>query len=387
MAWRPGTVLTWLAWGLLAVVLLSVLAGQLLGQPLLLTYVETGSMAPTLEAGDAFIAVPAAVAGPVEPGDVVVFRASVIEGGGLTTHRVVGETAEGYLTRGDANLVTDQDSGEPPVTEGQILATAFAPGGEVLVIPKLGLVAIAARGLLEGVQGWLAALLGRPGLLGSQGTALALFATGLAAYAVATWREEDGRHRRYHRTRRRAHVVDVRWLIVALSVGIALIATASMAVPLGPHEFELVSAENDAPGPRIVQAGTSETLTYTVPGGGVLPTVVVLEPASSGLAVDPDRLYVRGGETVNATVTVTAPPQIGYAPQYLREHRYLAVLPTGLILWLYGLHPWLPVLAIDGLLAGGFALLGLAWLGGGQLRVRQRAERLPTLERLRRRWF
>lgn len=384
---RIGTVLTWLSWSLLVIVLLSVLAGQLLGQPFLLTYVETGSMAPTLQPGDAFIAVPAAVGGAVEPGDVIVYRASVIEGGSLTTHRVVGETPEGYITRGDANLVTDQDSGEPPVTEGQILATALSIGDRVIVIPKLGLVAIAARELLDGLTSWLAVTLGRPGLLGAQGSALALFAAGVAAYAIATWVEEDGGRRRYLRTRRRAHVIDVRWLVLGLAVGIALIATASMAVPLGPHEFELVSAENDAPGPRIVEAGTSETLTYVVPGGGLLPTVVVLEPASSGLSVDPKQLYVRGGETVNATVTVTAPPEIGYAPQYLREHRYIAVLPRGLIIWLHGLHPWLPILAIDTLLGGGFALLGLAWLGGGQLRVRQRAERLSTLSRLRRRWL
>lgn len=387
MPGRVDTAVSWLAWGLLAIVVLSVLAGQLLGQPFLLTYVETGSMAPTLQPGDAFVAVPAAVSGPIEVGDVVVFHATTLEGGGLTTHRVVGETDGGYLTRGDANVVTDQDSGEPPVTEGQIVAVAWQVGGDVVVIPKLGLVALAARELMAAVGGWLAAALGRPGLVGAQGSALALFATGVAAYAVATWREEDGRRKRYLRTRRRAHIVDVRWLIAALAIGVAVIATASMAVPLGAHEFELVSAENDAPGPRVVEAGTSETLTYTVPGGGLLPVVVVLEPASAGLAVDPDRLYVRGGDTVNATVTVTAPPQIGYAPQYLREHRYIALLPMGLILWLYALHPWLPILAIDTLLAGGFALLGLAWLGGGQLRIRQRAERLSTVDRLRRRWL
>ena len=180
--------------------------------------------------------------------------------------------------------------------------------------------------------------------------------------------------------------MDVRWLVVALALGIAVFATASMAVPIGAQEFELIATENDAPGPRIVQVGTAENVTYTVPGGGLLPAVVVLEPASDGLAVEPDRLYVRGGERRNATVTITAPEEIGSYPQYLREHRYLAVLPTGLILRLYEVHPWLPILAIDVLLAGGFILLGLAWLGGGQLRIRSRAARLSTFERLRRWW-
>ena len=378
------TALTWVGYGLLLVVLLSVLSGQLFGQPLLLTYVETGSMAPTLEPGDAFVAIPTALAGPVEVGDVVVFEATTLDGGGLTTHRVVGETTGGYVTRGDANVVTDQDSGEPPVPEGRVLAVAWQVGDDPVVIPRLGLVAIAARSLVEGVGGWLAGLLGRPGLLGAQGSALALLALGAAAYAVATGLEPDDRRRRHLRSRRRPHVVDVRWFVLALALAVAVFATASMAVPVGPQEFELISAENDAPGPRIVAAGTSETTTYTVPGGGLLPAVVVLEPASEGLAVEPTQFYVRGGETENATVTLTAPPDIGYAPQYLHERRYLAVLPTDVIMGLYAVHPWLPVLVIDAMLSVGFALLGLAWLGGGQLRIRERTRRLSTAERVRR---
>ena len=379
------TALSWLLWGLVVVFVVSLLVGHLLGQPVLLSYVETGSMAPTLEPGDAFVAVPAAVSGEIEPGDVVVFRATVLEGGGLTTHRVVAERDGGYVTRGDANVATDQDGGEPLVSEGQIVATAWQVGGVVVVIPKLGLLAMAVSAFLTELRLGLAGAIGHPGLLGSQGFALGLFAIGIATYAVATVTEENGRRDR-RRRRRRADTVDVRWLVVALSVGVAVAASLSMAVPVGPQEFELVSAENDAPGPRVVQTGTTETLTYTVPGGGLLPAVVVLEPASDGLRVEPDRVYVRGGETRDVTVTVTAPPVIGYAPQYLVEHRYLAVVPTAAIDRLYALHPWLPVLVIDALLAGGFALLSLAWLGGGQLRLRSRTRPLSALDRLERWW-
>ncbi len=64
------------AFTLLAVlVVLSLVIGQLLGQPILLGYVTSGSMSPTLNTGDAFVAVPAPVAGEIEPGDVIVFEA------------------------------------------------------------------------------------------------------------------------------------------------------------------------------------------------------------------------------------------------------------------------------------------------------------------------
>jgi len=91
----------------LAVFLVSMVLGQVLGQPVLLGFVTSESMEPTLETGDGFVAVPAALTGPVEEGDVVTFRAEEIQGGGLTTHRVVDETDRGYITRGDANPFTD----------------------------------------------------------------------------------------------------------------------------------------------------------------------------------------------------------------------------------------------------------------------------------------
>ena len=58
-------------------VVVVIVAGQLAGQPVLLGYVTSGSMAPTLETGDGFVAVPAAVSGPIDTGDVVVFEAVV----------------------------------------------------------------------------------------------------------------------------------------------------------------------------------------------------------------------------------------------------------------------------------------------------------------------
>jgi len=78
----------------LALVVVLLIVGQLLGQPILLGYVATGSMEPTMDAGDGFVSVSSAVTGDVEEGDVVVYQARELHDGGLTTHRVVGETEE-----------------------------------------------------------------------------------------------------------------------------------------------------------------------------------------------------------------------------------------------------------------------------------------------------
>ncbi|MDR9380589.1 MAG: signal peptidase I, partial [Natronomonas sp.] len=140
---------------------MAMLVGQQLGQPILLGFVVTGSMSPTLEAGDGFVAIPPALAGDVEQGDVITFDARELEGGGLTTHRVVEETDEGYITRGDANPFTDQDGPEPPVQESQIAAVAWRFGGDLVVVPHLGTVALALQGVAAALIG---ILIGVPGV-------------------------------------------------------------------------------------------------------------------------------------------------------------------------------------------------------------------------------
>lgn len=121
----------------LLIVLLLIL-GSVLGQPVLVGYVETGSMSPTLEPGDGFIAVPTQLDSSIEEGDVVVFQAEEVQGGGLTTHRVVNKAERGFITKGDANPFTDQGNDEPPVKRAQIVATALQVNGNVVVIPSLG---------------------------------------------------------------------------------------------------------------------------------------------------------------------------------------------------------------------------------------------------------
>jgi len=137
-----------------------------------------------LSPGDGFIAIPAPIAGGIGVGDVVTFDAQEIEGGGLTTHRVVEETERGYVTRGDNNPFTDQDGGEPVVQEADIVAKALTVGGGVVVIPHLGTVAMGFQSALDSVQTWLAVTFGVRSLQGTQGLAYIFFGLSAVAYAV-----------------------------------------------------------------------------------------------------------------------------------------------------------------------------------------------------------
>jgi len=370
----PRRVLTLGAEVALVLVVASLLLGQVLGTPVLLGYVETGSMEPTLEPGDGFVAVPAAVAGDVDEGDVIVFRAEELQGGGLTTHRVVGQTERGYITRGDANPFTDQDGNEPPVKEGQIVAEALQIGGSVVVIPNLGTLVTGLQGAFSAVQQRLAVLTGSRALLGTQGLAYLLLGLSGLLYLydlVAS----DGRERDRDRDRSRDQGLSPALVVLLLAGMLVAAATAAMVVPAGTQQFGVVSAEFASENPTVIQQGESTTLPYTVPNAGLVPVVAYVEPGSDGVAIEPERVRVGGRSEATVEMTLSAPSETGYYRRFVTEHRYLAVLPMPVIDTLYDVHPWLPIVAIDAGLAGVVALLGLVLLGGRRVRVRNRSSR------------
>ncbi|TKX85354.1 signal peptidase I [Halorubrum sp. SS5] len=364
-------------------VVVSLVVGQFLGQPILLSYVETGSMQPTLSPGDGFVAIPAQIAGGIGPGDVVTFDAQEIQGGGLTTHRVVEETERGYVTRGDNNPFTDQDGGEPVVQDADVVAKALQVGGSVVVIPHLGTVAMGFQSALQSVQTWLAVTFGVRSFQGAQGLAYIIFGLSIVAYAV-DWYLNAGSRDRESRDRSRDDGTSVFAVLGVLALVLMATATAAMVVPGGTQEYGVVSAEFESENPTVIERGTSQEIEYAVPNAGLVPVYAYVTPASPGVDVEPQRLAVGSRGEASTTVTLSAPDETGYYRLFVVEHRYLAVLPPGVVDELYGVHPWAPLVAINGLLGGGIVGVGLLLLRGEPARIRSRGsrERPPLYKRL-----
>ncbi|WP_254809024.1 signal peptidase I [Natronosalvus amylolyticus] len=364
----------------LAVVIVSLLVfGSILGQPILLSFVETGSMEPTIDEGDGFIAIPTAVAGPVESGDVVVYDAQEIDGGGLTTHRVVSSSSGGYVTRGDANMVTDQDSGEPPVTDGQVVAKAWQVNGQVVTIPHLGTAVMGVESGVESLQFRLASTLGTGALLGSFGTSYLLFGFGIAVLAVSALLDRSGvATRSRSRRRSRQDVFNAKRVVLAMGLVLCLVTVGTMIAMSGSTEIGFVSSEYDSGASHVIPAGETDDRTYEIAHNGPVPVVTVVEPASDGIGVDAEPTRLERGEGFNATVSVTAPPETGYYLRSFAEYRYFAVLPTPVIVGLHGIHPWLAAAAVTTVTVGIFVLPFALLIGTGAIRTRERRRSSPT---------
>lgn len=349
--------------------IVAMFVGQLAGQPVLLSYVETGSMEPEIDSGDGFVAIPAALSSSPSEGDVVTFRAEEIEGGGLTTHRIVGETEEGYITRGDANPFTDQDSGEPPVPEEKIVAHAVQVNGDVLTIPNLG----------TGIEGFQGLLTGIVGLFGFDDTSpttvgVGLFGLGAVLLVVSVAGDRTGPPGRSRdRSRSTDDQYDTRILAVLLLVLVLLPANAAMLLPGGNTEFAVDG--NTVAETEGVDPGDEVTGDVTARNDGLIAVVTVFEPPED-VSIEPSEFSVPAGGTVQAEASLPAPEPGEQRVVSVEQHRYLGLLPESMLLSLHDRDPRLALGVINALIA--VAVLGAV---GGLLGFREVRRRDTSRDR------
>ncbi|MXV64626.1 signal peptidase I [Natronorubrum sp. JWXQ-INN-674] len=371
----------------IALALILLLVGQLLGQPILLGYVATGSMEPTMNAGDGFVAIPSVLTGSVDEGDVVVFQARELHGGGLTTHRVVGETDEGYVTKGDANPFTDQDGAEPHVTDGQIVAEAWQVNGEVVTIPHLGSAIMGVQSTAESASGTIAPVLGLTTSADSEGLGALLVAAGVALLGFGTLLDRLGPGRRETtRTRSRQNVIAFWTALGLVLLMFVTFATAAMVVPSGTTEYGLVSTETPEDDPQILAPGETGELTRTIENAGYLPIVVVHEAESRNVATDPSTQTIGIRSSGETTVQLTAPETTGEYTRHVGEYRYLTVLPPSVLVWLHGLHPLAAIAAVNGVIVGVAVAVVLVLFGHNDLRMRSGGSHVSLSTRLERKF-
>ncbi|MFB6103924.1 MAG: S26 family signal peptidase [Halobacteriaceae archaeon] len=356
--------------GILLVAIVAVVVGQLLGQPFLLGFVETGSMRPTLDPGDGFVAVPPALVGGVEAGDVITYRAVELHGGGLTTHRVVEVTDAGLVTAGDANPFTDQAAGEPRVPMDRVVAVAIQVDGHVLVIPELGTAIGAVESVVTEVQAQLATLFGTRSFLGVRGLAVLLLAASIVGYIADVLTAHPRKSRRRDRDRTTGYRPAQLVFIVAIIV--ALAATVAMVAPSG---VEVYPFDSVAPGASVqggIVAGTERSVETTVTNAGLVPTYVVFTTDNEGVSVPQDPVLLGPRDRATVPITLTAPTEPGRYWRTVTHHRYLAVLPPSVVMAAHTIHPWLAIAAVDVTIVAGFLVAGHLLVGRGRIRVTER---------------
>ncbi|AHG01253.1 hypothetical protein HALLA_02425 (plasmid) [Halostagnicola larsenii XH-48] len=371
-------------WLQFALVVLVVLVGlfSLLGQPMLV-FVETGSMEPTLEPGDGYVAVPEMFAGEIEQGDVILFEAKELgDDGELTTHRVDAVTDEGYITKGDANPFTDQEDEEPLVQDEQIRSVGLEVGGDLVVVPGLGAVVETITGVFDTIQDRLFSSVGLEPP-GSGAFSLGVLGLSVTAYLALSARDTFGRETTTGRSRRegaRSGAV----VIVVLLLVVLVPLNLTMLLPSGVYQYEIVSSNAPGDGEQTIEAGSSAAVPYPLTNGGQIPMVVILEPASEGVTIEKHQYHLSRSSTESASVTMQAPEETGTHYRFVEETRYAMVLPPTVIGALHSVHPVVALFAINVPVVAVLTLLGIGLLGTGRMRLRSRSRGLSMGAHLRR---
>jgi len=352
------------AFWVLAVMVAILVVGNLLGYPVLFGFVETGSMSPALDAGDGFISVPSFLTGAPEPGDVVVYEAEEVQGGGLVTHRIVEKTDRGYVTKGDSNPFTDQDGGEPYLERGDVLSEALSVGGTVVEIPKMGSFIMYVRGLLVGLFG----ILGVGSVLGSEISGIFLLSAGVVLFLISILSQE-GRVR--ERSTSRPTGNRGTFILVGLMLLVVLVP-ANYAMVAPGQEYII---EPDVPEDQDITETDSKV---TVRNNGVIAMAVIIEPASDSLSVEEGFLELPGGEEV----TTSAVPTERKQRYVLTEHRYFIILPSSVISLLHSVSPFAALLAINAIISVGVVGLAFSLVGFGGTHDRGRTRKRDRKKRL-----
>jgi signal peptidase len=351
----------------LVTIALALVIGQALGQPVLIGYVETGSMVPTLAVGDGFVAIPTALAGEVGVGDVVTFEAQSIGGGGITTHRIAEETPEGYITRGDGNTFDDQDAGEPPVQKSQIVAVVFEINGEILVLPSIG-------NATQAVQEGIGSALGVVGAGDLTSNSIGTVTTGTGVVLIATsliYGFFTSGKRPTTRSTSRGDLLDSWWILLAIVVVLLLPLMTSMLIPSETSTVQILSMNTEGgPEPTRIEAGTTNEMTYSVENGLFVPTVVVLESRSPGVQFSDSVVHLSGGEKRELSLALSAPEQTGPYARSRSEHHYLHVLPTPIIVALHRIHPYVAMGTISSMLIAPIGILFVLLIGFRPISIR-----------------
>lgn len=362
--------------GLIGLLLLS----QLLGQPFIV-FVETGSMAPTLEPNDGYIAVPALFAGEPQEGDIILFMSQELGGGELTTHRVEAVTDEGYITKGDANPFTDQDGDEPVVSDGQIRSVALTMGSDPVRIPGLGAFVV---GINDGIRSVSTAVFSAFGMDAPEITTIStgILAGGLVLYIFSVATGTTGKR---SRSRSKGSILQNAVVIIAILTLVVIIPlNFSMLLPSGVYQYEIISSTSPTDNEQIIEAGGSSEVTYAMRNSGHLPVLVFLEPAGEGVEVQDTQTYVPRRSTVETSVTMHAPEETGSYLRFVREHRYLVVLPPSLIAALHEIHPVAAFAGINLVVTAFVIIVSVGTIGTDRVRLRSRRRELSIGEEIKR---
>lgn len=306
--------------GLSVVVAVAVLVAFQLTMPVSLSYATSGSMAPTIQEGSAYLVVHTE---SVETGDIITFYSARQEE--YVTHRVVDRTDEGYITKGDANTETDQSIGIPPVPPSSVVGVVFSVAGHPLTVPGAGPILANVQTYSLLIVAFIGIVLGYDSLTGDRRNSL--------------------------RSRDILRVGDIVSVLLITSFVACLLV---IGMGGSSHVLTQVVTMEGTAADHTIERGESATRTISV-DTRTLPLTTLYVDVDGADVID----RTEGESSLHLTVRIPPRDTIGLHRVHLRTYPYPRTLPYGVVDALHDVH-W--TVALLGTLTPVFLPLTLAYL-------------------------
>jgi signal peptidase len=341
MSMKIGDILTLLA----VVFLLTSVMGFILDRPVLISYVTSDSMTPTLNKGDLFLINPFSKG---KTGDIIVFKIN----GHWTVHRIYAETSEGYITKGDNNVATDQqDNRNSAVKKEDVVGTVVTIFNKPVKIPYVGIY----------IQEFSKS---------TKNLYIAVIVIVLGSILLTGGKERV-------RKKRSKRVIKLKYktlytIVSAITIAIILI---SIVATWGTIGFNYASTLAGGQKEGWYLPNTEFDRPIILKNRAFYPMYYILSPKGDRITLDKtDFILMRNGkESVDVHVKVPADTKIYY--EQIDVYTYPPLLPVDIIKKLWNLNPYLPLVTFSLEIAGVLVIVYLATGSGEEEIVKMKMRR------------
>jgi len=306
--------------------MLTSIAGYLLDRPILISYVTSESMSPTLEKGDLFVINPFAKG---KVGDIIVFKLR----DRWTVHRIYAETDEGYITKGDNNIATDQQDSGKPIKKEYVVGVVITIFDKPLKIPMIG-------NYIQELSKHASNVF----------VAIAVIFLGI----ILMTRDSNNK--------RKKKVILIRYKTLYSIVSAVLIAmfVTSVVASWGTVSFNYVSTKAGNQHEGWYLPNSEFVRKITIKNRAFYPTTFVLSSKSDRITIDSSSFTLQGGEERYVNVHVKVPSDTRVYYELIDVYAYPSLLPPDVIKSMWEVSKYLPLTVltseIAAILAGVYLL-------------------------------
>lgn len=307
---KVGDIITFVA---LAFLLTSVV-GFIFDRPIIVSYVTSDSMTPTLNRGDLFLINPFSKG---KVGDIVVFSMN----GQWTVHRIYAETSEGYITKGDNNIATDQQDGRiDAVKKKDIIGTVVTVFDKPVRVPYVGTY---IQDLSKSVKNLY----------------IAIIVIVLGSVLLTGSREK--------RRKKKKKVIRVKYRTVYTVVSAVMIAMILLSVVAtwGTIGFNYASTLAGGQKEGWYIPNTEFDRPIILENKALYPMYYILSPKGDRIAIDETDFMLMKSEKEKVNVHVKVPAETRIYYEQIDVYTYPPLLPTDLIKRMWVVSPYLPLFA------------------------------------------